>query len=86
VVSTLAEADLVDMLWLSRAQVDAWQRRWPTLQTVSDARNPFRAQWLEWLGFERRGRVERFGAAGLPFDLYVRTGAVDRPSPRYLPL
>lgn len=72
VVSTLGDEDLVDMLWLSRLQVDAWQRRWPVLQTVCDARNRFRSQWLDWLGFEHRGRVERFGAAGRPFDLHVR--------------
>lgn len=71
-VSTLGDEDLVDVLWLSRLQVDAWQRRWPTLQTVCDARNRFRSQWLDWLGFECRGRVERFGAAGRPFDLHVR--------------
>lgn len=73
-VSTLAADDLVDLLWLSRFQVDAWQRRWPVLQTVCDARNVFRGQWLHWLGFERRGRLERFGAANLPFDLHVRRG------------
>jgi len=71
-VSTLCHEDLVDVLWLSRRQVDSWQRRWPVLQTVCDARNGFRRQWLDWLGFERRGRVERFGAANLPFDLHVR--------------
>jgi hypothetical protein len=71
-VSTLGDEDLVDVLWLSRLQVDAWQRRWPVLLTVCDARNRFRGQWLDWLGFERQGRVERFGAAGMPFDLHVR--------------
>jgi|FEC22Drversion2_1045045.scaffolds.fasta_scaffold00874_19 hypothetical protein len=70
--STLDHEDLVDVLWLSRFQVDAWQRRWPVLLTVCDMRNRFRGQWLDWLGFERRGRVERFGAAGIPFDLHVR--------------
>lgn len=82
-VSTLDHADLVDLLWLSRFQIDAWQRRWPMLQTVCDARNRFRSQWLDWLGFERRGRVERFGAAGVPFDLHVRLG---EPAPRSRPL
>jgi hypothetical protein len=71
-VSTVACEDLVDVMWLSRFQVDAWQRHWPVLQTVCDTRNRFRGQWLDWLGFERRGRVERFGAAGRPFDLHVR--------------
>jgi hypothetical protein len=74
-VSTLGGEDLIDMLWLSRLQIDAWQRRWDVLQTVCDARNRFRAQCLDWLGFECRGRIERFGAAGLPFDLHVRVGA-----------
>jgi hypothetical protein len=70
--ATLGHDDLVDVLWLSRFQIDAWQRRWPVLMMVCDARNRFRARWLDWLGFERRGRVECFGAAGLPFDLHVR--------------
>lgn len=79
-VSTLGREDLVDMLWLSRFQIDTWQLRWPVLQTVCDARNGFRGQWLDWLGFERRGRVERFGAAGLPFDLHVRLRAPAQPT------
>jgi hypothetical protein len=73
-VSTLGRQDLIDVLWLSRLQVDAWQRRWPVLQTVCDIRNRFRSQWLGWLGFECRGRVEHFGAAGRAFDLHVRMG------------
>lgn len=82
IVSTLGSEDLVDLLWLSRFQIDAWQLRWPVLQTVCDARNSFHGQWLDWLGFERRGRVERFGAAGLPFDLHVRLReAAERPLP-----
>lgn len=79
-VSTLGDEDLVDVLWLSRLQVDAWQWRWPVLQTVCDARNRFRSQWLDWLGFECRGRVERFGAAGRPFDLYVRLRGTGQPT------
>ena len=71
-VSTLDTDDLTDLMWLSRLRVDAWQRRWPKLQVLCDARNRFRRQWLEWLGFEWQGRVERFGAAGVPFDLHVR--------------
>ena len=70
--STLGGDDLVDLLWLSRFQIDAWQRRWPRLLAVCDARNHFRRQWLDWLGFERMGRVDCFGAAGLPFDLHAR--------------
>lgn len=72
VVSTLDGDDLTEVLWLSRFQVDAWQRRWPRLQALCDARNRFRGHWLQWLGFERQGRVDRFGAAGVPFDLHVR--------------
>ena len=71
-VSALGREDLVDMLWLSRLQINAWQRRWAVLQTVCDARNRFRSHCLDWLGFECRGRIERFGAARLPFDLHVR--------------
>lgn len=74
IISTIAHDDLMSIMWLSRLQVDAWQRRWRTLQTVCDARNVFHRQWLEWLGFAPQGRVEGFGAAGLPFDLYSRHG------------
>jgi len=77
-VSTLERDDLINVVWLSRLQVDVWQRRWPVLQTVCDTRNRFHSQWLNWLGFECRGRVERFGAAGQPFDLHVRLGDVGR--------
>ena len=80
-VSTLGREDLVDVIWLSRLQLDAWQRRWPVLQTVCDARNRFRSRWLDWLGFERHGRVERFGAHGLPFDLHVRLAERTQPLP-----
>jgi hypothetical protein len=72
VVSTLDADHLTELLWLARFQLDGWQRRWSRLQVLCDARNRFRAQWLHWLGFERQGRVERFGAAGVPFDLHVR--------------
>lgn len=72
IVSTLGGDDLVDVMWLSRFQVDSWQRRWPLFQTVCDTRNAFRRHRLDWLGFEHRGRVEGFGAAGLPFNLLVR--------------
>ncbi len=71
-VSTMAHDDLMNVLWLSRAQIDIWQRRWPVLQSPCDSRNLFHRQWLEWLDFEPLDRVERFGAAGLPFDLYSR--------------
>jgi hypothetical protein len=36
--------------------------------------NVFRAEWRHWPGFERRGRLERFGAAQLPFDRHARRG------------
>lgn len=80
-VSTLDHDDLVDVMWLSRFQIDAWQRHWPVLQTVCDARNRFRSRWLGWLGFERSGRVECFGAAGRPFDLHVRLRDMAQPPP-----
>lgn len=74
VVATLCREELIGVLWLSRLQVDAWQRRWAVLQTVCDCRNRFRSRWLDWLGFECRGRVECFGAARMPFDLHGRLG------------
>jgi hypothetical protein len=33
--STIEHDDLITIMWMSRFQVDAWQRRWPTLQAVS---------------------------------------------------
>jgi hypothetical protein len=75
-VSTMTHDALTTVMWLSRLQVDAWQRRWPILQAVCDARNDFHGQWLEWLDFVPQGRVEAFGAAGLPFDLYRRGRAM----------
>jgi hypothetical protein len=39
---------------------------------VCDVRNHFHREWPEWLDFVPQGRVEAFGAAGLPFDLYRR--------------
>lgn len=77
-VSTMTHETLTTVMWLSRLQVDAWQRRWPVLQAVCDARNDFHGQWLGWLGFVPQGRVEAFGAAGLPFDLYRRARLVPR--------
>jgi hypothetical protein len=70
--STIEHDDLITIMWMSRFQVDAWQRRWPTLQAVCDVRNVFHREWLEWLGFTQRGQLDAFGAAGLPFDLYSR--------------
>jgi hypothetical protein len=75
-VSTLPFSDMMNVLWLSRLQVDFWQRRWPVLDNLCDARNGFHRHWLEWLGFEPAERVERFGAARLPFDLYSRSRGV----------
>lgn len=72
IISTIAHDDLTNVMWLSRDPVDVRQRRWPVLQTVCDARNQFHRQWLDWLGFERRGRVEAFGAAALPLELHER--------------
>jgi hypothetical protein len=85
-VATLGRDDLVDVLWLSRFQIDAWQRRWPLLLAVCDVRNRFRADWLGWLGFERQGRVDRFGALGLPFDLHMRDLLVHQGEERVAPV
>jgi hypothetical protein len=78
-VSTMSHDEVTTVMWLSRLQVDAWQRRWPVLQAVCDVRNHFHGQWLEWLDFVPQGRVEAFGAAGLPFELYRRARAVVSP-------
>ena len=76
----MAHDELTTVMWLSRLQADAWQRRWPVLQAVCDVRNDFHREWLEWLDFVPQGRVEAFGAAGLPFDLYRRARAARAPS------
>lgn len=71
-IDRLEDGELMDIMWLSRMQIDFWQHRWPTLRVVCDVRNLFHRQWLQWLGFEVQGRVRSFGAAGVPFDLYQR--------------
>jgi hypothetical protein len=71
--STLVHDELMSIMWMSRMQVDFWQRRWPVLQALCDSRNDFRREWLEWLGFVRCGHLAAFGAARLPFDLYARS-------------
>lgn len=70
--STISHDQLVEIMWLSRLQIDVWQRRWPVLQAVCDTRNQFRSDWLQWLGFAHRGHLRAFGAARLPFNLYMR--------------
>jgi hypothetical protein len=70
--STIDHDELMTVIWMSRLQVELWQRRTPVLEALCGSRNGFRRQWLEWLGFEHGGRLGGFGAAGLPFDLYVR--------------
>jgi hypothetical protein len=70
--STLAHDDLMNIMWMSRLQVDLWQRRSAVLQALCDSRNSFRREWLEWLGFLRSGHLAAFGAGRLPFDLYAR--------------
>ena len=70
--STVLQHDLINIMWMSRLQVDLWQRRSAVLQAVCDSRNGFRRDWLEWLGFLRISHLAAFGAAGLPFDLYSR--------------
>jgi len=62
----------MNIMWMSRLQVDLWQRRSVVLQALCDSRNSFRREWLEWLGFLRRGHLAAFGAGRLPFDLYAR--------------
>lgn len=76
--SGIGHDELMIVMWMSRLQVELWQRRTPVLQALCDRRNGFRRQWLEWLGFEHGGRLGAFGAAGLPFDLYVRHAEADR--------
>lgn len=71
-VAGLGTDELSTIMWMSRLQLDVWQHRWPTLQAVCDTRNLFHRQWLEWLGFTARSHLDSFGAAGRPFDLYVR--------------
>jgi hypothetical protein len=71
-IESLAQDDLMNVMWMSRLQVDVWQHRWPRLQVVCGVHNIFRRQWLEWLGFAARGHLEAFGAARRPFDLYER--------------
>ncbi len=70
--ATIDHDDLMTVVRMSQLQVQMWQRRAPVLEALCDSRNDFRRQWLEWLGFEHGGHLGAFGAARLPFDLYVR--------------
>jgi hypothetical protein len=71
-VATLDHDDLMNIMWLSRHQLEAWQRRWPTLQALCDTRNVFHRDWLTWLGFLPSGRPAACGVTGQAFDLFVR--------------
>ncbi len=85
-ISTIRRDELMTVMSMSRLQTELWQRRIPVLEALCDCRNAFRRQWLEWLDFERADHLDAFGAAGLPFDLYVRhRHRLDRgPTPKLL--
>jgi hypothetical protein len=70
--ATIGHDELMNIMWMSRLLIEVWQRRTPVLETLCGSSNSFRREWLEWLGFEHGGHLAAFGAAGLPFDLYVR--------------
>jgi hypothetical protein len=73
IASTIAHGDLMNVMRLSRAPVDSWQRRWSVLQTVCDAPNHFHRQWLDWLGFGRQGRAAlRALSARPPATMFIR--------------
>lgn len=70
--SALTAGALTDFMSMSRLQVRLWQRRTVVLRAIVDSRNHFRRDWLQWLGFVQCGHLSAFGAARLPFDLYLR--------------
>ena len=70
--SAIGHDELIAVMSMSRLQIDFWQRRAAVLEIVCDSRNVFRRQWLEWLGFQHAGHLDSLGAAGLPFDHFVR--------------
>lgn len=82
--STIGHDELMTVMWMSRLQIELWQRRMPVLEMPCDSRNAFHREWLEWLGFRHRGHLAAFGAAGLPFDLYVRRRVDCGPVPNRL--
>ncbi len=72
-VDDLPHEDVVFLMWMSRMQVDAWQRRWPVLRACCDRRNLFHLDWLNWLGFRPHGKSSLPGPVPLALDLYIRT-------------
>ncbi len=81
--STIGHDELMTIMWMSRLQVELWQRHTDVLEAPCDSRNTFHREWLEWLGFQHGGHLATFGAAGLPFDLYIRRRLDRGPANRF---
>lgn len=55
----------------ARALVEHWNRQYPILTNVVDARNTLHIKWLRWMGFTFIARTPH-GPEGLPFLHFVR--------------
>lgn len=55
----------------SRHLWNGFHMRYPILTNFVDARNERHLKWLRWLGCVFPRRIERFGAAGIPFIEFV---------------
>ena len=56
-----------DFLSNARRWIDLQHERYPLLTNRVDARNTQHIRWLEWMGFTMLRRIDRWGAASLPF-------------------
>ncbi|MFG1395868.1 hypothetical protein [Roseixanthobacter pseudopolyaromaticivorans] len=61
-----------DFLAHAKLWVEDQHQRYPLLTNMVDARNTRHIRWLEWMGFTMLRRVERWGAASLPFIEFER--------------
>ena len=59
-----------ELMRINRQCIATWRSHYSTLGALIDARNVRSIRWLESLGFSMTGRVERFGAAQVPFCRY----------------
>lgn len=47
-------------------------QQFPILTNMTDARNTLHHHWLRWMGFVFTQKIDRWGAAGIPFYEFAR--------------
>lgn len=61
-----------ELLNRSKEALPLVHSRYPILTNHVDERNTLHIQWLRWMGFSFLRRIERWGAAGIPFLEFAR--------------